>query len=671
MPNPFFDNRVSPNSNTAPTNPLNEDSKDYSRGYNKFDYNRVFFNTLRYADITPHEVIEAGFTPDKIPLFNKHDIRTHTLSSPLMSDVFMKKNYYAVDFRAILPNNWERIFVHPTIGDDVVFNNVNCVIVDFPFYLKSIFNNFTLWDFDEQQSTDSKSERFALCSILLLESFLSNGSLLSTFGCHLSPLFYSLNKDALGNSYSFDFFFDTLFNSAYHDEAFTLGYLSNAGYIGIGANVDIHVTPAACLDYIRNHPECIETCRIDGLYNKIHSLIDEYRFTIASPEVLDNLVLNISRCLAYQIVCAQFFTNDKIDYIFDAHRWLENQSYLLEVFSSNTHFSYNGIAVPYDIHSGINLTSALNIFIGWTGLVGSGAPFAAGSWYAFNYLYNIFNFNRNLRYGDYFTGSKSRPLAVGDTTTPVVNNGVSALDSTRNLMLQRFLNQLGRIGSRTVDYVRKILKGIPAPDVTLPRWLASSVSSVSGFEVENTAEEQGNIVTILRSSNSKYFYEVEVSEPCIILGVTTFEVPRVYSKSVDRFFFNSERFDYFNPFLQNIGDQDIMRSERIITGGTVPFAYTGRNMEYKQRYPIASGGFVEFLPSYAFITDNFVSESSYSDGIVDQNISPDYIRSNNSEFDRFYSSLTGVSLASYFHFIVKYENICDAVRMMEYNPTLL
>ena len=71
------------------------------------------------------------------------------------------------------------------------------------------------------------------------------------------------------------------------------------------------------------------------------------------------------------------------------------------------------------------------------------------------------------------------------------------------------------------------------------------------------------------------------------------------------------------------------------------------------------------LPSWAFVTDNSDGNPSGS------NIDPDYIRSSPSEFDRFYKSLTGYSLATYFHFITFNTNIVAPYRQMVYAPEIL
>lgn len=676
MPNPFFQNRTSPNSATAPQDAINDTSKKYHFGYNKFDFSRPFYNTLRYADITPHEVIEA-WSGDKLPLGSRHEIRTHTLASPLMSDVTMKKSYYAVDYRAFLPNNWDKILVNPKIGDDINADNANTVLYNLPYLLNEHLNLIKSY-----AENDEYFNNFALPFFLLLECFCSNGSLLSSLGFHTG----SIVNSSLPTSIDFDSLVDQAFNptdmGTYASSGpFHVGFKIGDRIFGYGPTADVSWSWRQILDYARSHPEEVLSISNFNFGKLLYDRLFKYlSFNVPDPGF--RLPLNYSRCLAYQLVCVQFFTNDNVDYVYNSELWLQSQKYCLDRYdetrtsgppldSINRSFIFNGISHDYDILSGFVVTSALERLLATENTYFYHNYYDGNALYfLFNFVYNIFSYRQSLRYGDYFTGARANVLAVGDVETSVVGNGVNSLDLTRNLMLQRFLNQVNRVGSRLVDYVRDILGGNPAPDVRVPRFLASVSSNVSGFEVENTAENQGDIVTLLKSSDTNYIYEIEVGEPCIIIGVTTFMAQRVYSKTADRFFFHVDRFDMFNPFMQYVGDQQIYNGERDAELGNRPFAYTGRHMEYKKRYPIASGGFINNLKSWLFITDN---EDSYVTPYLNQtdHINPDYIRSQNLEFDRFYSSLTGVSLSSYFHFIVAYHNYCDAVRHMDYSPSIL
>ena len=83
---------------------------------------------------------------------------------------------------------------------------------------------------------------------------------------------------------------------------------------------------------------------------------------------------------------------------------------------------------------------------------------------ALGYLRNIFCIQNALKYGDYFTGSHTRPLAVGDVTAPVVGNEVSAVDITKAIAYQRFLNVVVKLKNSFADYLRSIFGTLPAPD---------------------------------------------------------------------------------------------------------------------------------------------------------------------------------------------------------------
>ena len=198
------------------------------------------------------------------------------------------------------------------------------------------------------------------------------------------------------------------------------------------------------------------------------------------------------------------------------------------------------------------------------------------------------------------------------------------------------------------------------------------VDDIKGFEVNNTSAEQFDVgmpnttTSQLRSADNRHIFEIEIDEPCYLIGINSYETPRIYSMTLDRFAMHHDRYDDFIPQMQYIGDQDIMASEiNSLRKVETPYAYTLRYMEYKLRYSYASGGFIKALPSWAFITDN-------EDGNPPSDvINPNFIRSSPSEFDRFYKSLTGFSLGNYFHFIVAHTNVTSPSRKMEYTPEIL
>lgn len=132
-----------------------------------------------------------------------------------------------------------------------------------------------------------------------------------------------------------------------------------------------------------------------------------------------------------------------------------------------------------------------------------------------------------------------------------------------------------------------------------------------------------------------------------------------------------DRFDMFIPELQYIGDQSLKLSE-LIAGADkdIPFGYQLKDMQFKQSYDICSGGFVENLPGWLMAFD---PRLDYAYSAMDSNIhiGPEFIRSHPTELDRFYLSLTGLTLASYFHFIELWHVKVSANRPMVYAPQIL
>lgn len=671
----MFSNATSPNGATSPNNPLNDSNKRYRRGYNRFNFSRTFYNTERYADINVIDVVE-GVEKDVLPFGNKHDIRSYTLSSPIMFDIYKKKSYFMVDNKAILPINWDKVYKQPNKGDDVS-DDVNCVVKDFIYIFKNTLDYIKELDF-ESGSTLMYNHIWRI--ILLFESVFSNGSLLASMNCHLSSSIRVYDEDDKVTRSTFDSWLEETY-SHFTEGPFLYVFFPNlSNKIFTNDSDAVSIDPSAysflssrqILDYMRTYSN-FNMYYSANLFSSFEYLLNRLKLLRidASLFVDDDIdaLLNLSRLIAYQLVSVQFYTNDSVDNIYNADLFMQNaKDHAIESFSSRwPQFSYNGTMTDYDVFSGHVISKVLTSFL--YALEDNDV----GIYTYYDYLHMIFFYRKSLRYGDYFVGAKTLPYAPGDITADVVGDGVSALDMTRKTLMLRFLNAVARTRNTWKDYLRDVTDGIAPPNPLEPRFLASSTSRVGGFEVENTAEEQGNIVTILKSGNSNYVYEVEVGEPCIIIGVSTYEVPRVYSRTVERFFKHRDRFDMFNKFMQNIGDQEVNMGERSSAFSfSRVFGYTPRHMEYKQRYPIASGGFVEYLKGFAFITDN--DESGQNDVDFTSSglrISSSFIRNKNSEMDRFYKSLTGLTLASYFHFIVKYDCIVDAKRAMEYQPSIL
>ena len=634
-----------------------------------------FFDTHRFGEYHPHYV-EDGEKNDILPVRSSHDVRSYTLKAPLMQEITLVKDYFAVPMESILPLNWEKFYDNPVRGDDVSAN-VGPTVENFWNIYGTKFS--LIWSalntLINNTSTSDQIAGLALFRAIIVGEYVySNGSLLSSLGCHGAPY---VSVTYSGSPVSYDFMFDKLvdtFLSSLTSASFTLsvdGYTYLVDYSGVSPYDNV-ITMRHALSLMRDNPNFI----ISGFTGSIRSDLATELAKFTVTPLLANVPLNLKRLWAYQLVCAHYYSNDHIDFVYSAELYRQLiGNYLINTltttFNTAFFFTRNGIKYQYDYLSARGFDAMSGYITASTSstMLTTGSPLPI-----FGYLSALFGYRRSLRYADYFTGSRAQPLAVGSTGVTVSGGTVDVVDITRNIQRQRFLNAVNRVRHSFEGYLQGIFGGdVPAPDYHNPFFLASTEDNIFGSETENTGSDQFampvSITSSLRSNGARYMLEFRPDRPSVLIGITHYDLPRVYGRSMERSFLHVDRFDMFNPFMQYIGDQQIYQQELGINPSSAPlstmrnFAYTLRHMEYKQRYNQAAGAFIEYLPGYAFLAvDERGSQST---------INPDWIKSVCSEFDSFFVSLNGWSNASYFHFIVDTFNDCSGSRPMAYAPSIL
>lgn len=668
------------------------------RSRSKVPFSSHTAGTYRFGEYAPHFVMES-INNDDVPLRSVHQVRSYTLKAPLMSNISMKKDYFQVPMEAILPLNWDKVYTNPVHGDDVNADDVNCILQVGTDDMHSVFSVIVAkFNALLTAGDDAGAWTLYLKYLVFLERFFSCGSLLSSLRETLSSAFneYSFKDGKSGSPLGlpFDVVFDRVIqgllvryidpsSSIYDPQNFVLVYIKGEEhYLVMDYNplADSYpqITLRDFISFIRDDNDWW----FDGGFP--FDEVDTSLIPWPSVSPLKDGVhfpLNLSRPLAYQIACAHFYSNDKIDYIYSAELWRQNlKSVWYELIDStnfknqpavrNPKFTVNGIECDFDVCSGKILNLAFTLPVDFITV----NPNLDLNVY-FDFWRLILGFNRSLRFVDYFTGAKSQPLAVGDVSIDVNTQAasVNAIDVTRNLQKQKFLNFVNRIGRKFEAYVAELGGQRLAPDYHNPFYLAHTSDDVYTVENENTGEaqlsESSSVTSVFMSNASKYAFEIKVDRPCILIGITYFDIPRYYPHLIERQNFHVNRYDMFNPYMQFIGDQPIFRAE--LTGfsdipGQEYFGYSLRHLEYKTRVNQCFGGFANgSLPGWQFIAD----ENRPINDL--ENIGPEYIRSRQSELDRFYVSLTGWSLGTYFHFIIDNYNDCEPVRPMVYAPTIL
>lgn len=722
------------------TNPINKTDGKHIHNFSTFDESLSYRKNmlLRFGDYTPSFEME-GVPDDDIELNSADSIDSLSLNAPFKGRIRKIKESFSVPNMAILPRNWDLIYVQPSNGEDVIASEVNCIIEHFPTKMSQFFNAMISSlneSFDSEVTAGTMSINDWLSGLLramvLGEYVYSKGSLLNFCGYKANAQFMWQLKDSRSTSYDnwFDAVISAVFShvtSMWVDIPKVEETLVSRRFLGLsGEFVKPGTFPDGSfrrlLEIFRENPmaritsyefsvdfEDIEDGNTaleqyiqylgDVLFDGVDGLLENgplYRLPYYSPEedldeditALAPQTLNLSRLLAYQLVCAHFYSNSSLDVNYTAELFRSFaealSSYIILNSTSfdsydDSIYSLNGIDRPYDAFSGHLLNISLfgmfddlgeGEFLDFYGDLSSKRLVS----YCLQYWALVFGFRKSLRYGDYFVASRPRPLAPINTDVGVNNGMVSVVDVTRKIQAQRFANSVMRTKQKIEEYVKSLFGRAPAPDYHNPFFLTRQEEYIFGDDVQNTAETQSqdaNSRTANFASNMgryTFTFHNDDNHPCIYLQIISFDIKRAYTRSVERFFLHADRFDMFNPDFQYIGDQAVYGVELGYpeASGYLPqvFAYQTRDMEYKQRFDVVCGDFEDMLPGW-ILTDNDQSRE------YNYHLNSDFIRSYNTELDQFYLSLSGFSLGRYFHFVCLTDNNVRAKRAMAVDPQIL
>lgn len=648
------------------------DKAHVSHAHSTFVLKEPRLTTEIFGYIKPHVCLDV-VSSDRFSFRPNYSTESYSLKAPFMQDVHRKLSYIHVPLSAILPLNFEKVFTNPVQGDDVQIN-VGCSVAN-GFYnlvttFLTLFGSY-LSDLNGANKFTSSHLNGFMKTMIFGELWFSRGSLLSSLGAHVSKRVYFLADS--GDIYSFDRVFDlfmerlnTYFtqNSLTH---FVLTTGSQTYNVRVGSYDSVvgleYISLREALDIMRDGADWDITA-LSGV-NPTPAADFKFSYTGGSRGV-NNVPFNIGRLWAYQLAVAQFFTNDHVDHIYSAELYRQYIRSLLKTMNhgaSSATFTYNGMTYLYDEMSAFAFSQSLTTLNNGPDKLVNNAAFL-------QYFISLAGYRRSLRYMDYFVSGRVRPLAVGDVSVSVNSNSVSVVDVTQKIQVQRFLNAINTAGRSLSNYVKTLFGAEISPDRHQPYWLANIDELVYTSRVENTGDAQmgdpNSITARFTANSSNKEITCNFDLPGYFIGLTSYDIERSYIDSIDRSFFVRDRFDMFVPELQYVGDQPLYAHELQCydnrTFGTA-FAYQFRDMQFKLAYPVADGGFIEYLPGYAYMFRNYAWQTA--------NISPDFIRSKPFELDEFFIALPGYSLASRFHFISRIINNTSASRPMVAHPKIL
>lgn len=643
-------------------------AKPYNNeSYNTFNKSNMRLYTQRFDEVKPNFCQRCN-DGDVVRIQSSHDLRTFTLKSPLMNGLQMKQEFFSVPFKAIMPHSWEYLERQPITGDDVPADmypsfSICSVIKGVVSYLTDYYYRPLAWS--------AGKISLKLLRVLLL---LGPDSLLENLGLNCDV--YSVKfKDRIDKLFeaTFDFvsiycvYIDPVnqsvrFEPQYNNPDWRSQNL-NAFYNWLNGIWDIQPLDVEDPFPSDEWEDIFVGSSSFDLIDQIYVAPDDY---FSSPKV------DFSPLVAYQMACSQFYSNSFVDQVYDGKQFyelMENlavQSLALSRGVSGVYVNLNGKAVQYDFISNAALTSILGTLdASWQGFV------------FVDFLANLFAYRLSLRNDDYFTTARLRPLAVGGTDIDVTSSKVSVVDVNKQLWVQRFLQAVNRSQQQIDLYKENIFgagNGVHEPQ---PVKLYSITYDLNGQEIEQTSAStadspQGNIVTLMRSDSSSRVPEVYCDSNCWIIGVTKFYTPLpVYTGALHRQFMLNDRNDWFNPFLQHIGDQPVTKAElnsvlpvSSSSAGSQVFGYQLRYSQWKTAFSLANGAF-----KYGGLPSWFMS--AYSDKFyVDPVLESFFIRNSNVMIDPLYLSLTGLTREDYFHFIIRFMHVVTVNSKQQAFPTL-
>lgn len=690
--NPNYNPQTGPNGQTNPMSLQNQEKPFVPRSHNYFpDMSHGHYKTFAYGQVEPF-FCEPVVPGDRLKLKNKLSLQSNPMISPFMSDIRVKKINTYVPMQAILPFGWEYLYQNPARGDDVVFNEVNTILTNFTNGLlsyavtvKSIVNDLTKSYSSSVVGTSDILSRWrkAIIAVTMFDNLFSSGSLLSSLG-YKQPIGiynvpYNITIDDVINSL-WDFIIpDGLrFTATQVFDNQTIGVTYEVASDSVVDKPNrswVLLSKRGARDVLMSFLDRIQS--ISLFSNQTDSSnswisLDISNFLFGKAQYVLNgsqkqLPFNYSALVAYQLSCAQFFVNPKVDYVNTAELWRQSFKTLVESVTDIASYTYNGMTIQYDYVSGYYVQKIFDIFVtaGYTKSLAAVYDVSIP-------LLALFSYDRALRYGDYFTGSRTQPYGV-DTESkmlaPVTGSGVSAIDVTRSIIYQRFYNLVAKIGNSVDDYRKALTGKLTPPDYHYPRFISADDTSIETYTIQNNSSvDTGNLVSRVSDTElKKYEYTLDIDLHGYVLGMIYFYIPRSYSSVKRRHFFHEDRFDIFNEMIQNIGDQPVYGAE-ISSNAPEIFSYQGRNEEYKQQVSLVTGAFTGPLRSWVFTNENFGSPSY---GTLFFPLNPDTIRSYPSELDYIFQNPVGMSNSLVYHFIGHIHNDVDFVRPMIKSPNIL
>lgn len=201
----------------------------------------------------------------------------------------------------------------------------------------------------------------------------------------------------------------------------------------------------------------------------------------------------------------------------------------------------------------------------------------------------------------------------------------SVIELREALALQRFQEARARYGDRYTEYLRYL--GVASSDARLqrPEYLGGGKQTISFTEVLQTApttsgstagvaDLKGHGISALRSRRFRRFIE----EHGYVISLLSVRPRAMYANGVHRMWNRTTKEDFWQPELQHIGAQEVLKKEVYSSGANIAnvFGYQDRYAEYRHIPSTIAGEFRTSALNFWHMARIFAAEPSLNSSFV-------------------------------------------------------
>lgn len=218
--------------------------------------------------------------------------------------------------------------------------------------------------------------------------------------------------------------------------------------------------------------------------------------------------------------------------------------------------------------------------------------------------------NRNSNFSADLNPVESEHVAMDNAaqlkvpTEQMTSIGSTITDLRRAYKLQEWLEKAARSGSRYKENILAFF-GVNTSDGRMqrPEYLGGGMSPVMVSEVlqtsETTTTPQGNMAGHGLNLGGGHSFERRFEEHGFVIGIVSVMPKSAYQEGINRMWNRNDKFDFFWPQFQHIGEQEILNKELFVSGDSTTdnsvFGYIPRYAEYKYNSSSVHGYFKDNL----------------------------------------------------------------------------